>query len=265
MTTLSLGQIEARIDAGELISLKKDKHEYMHQKGSPGWRNTDTEMFPVIGPTENAGYSVETPRGEAILDQHGHLREMDYKKISENDTSALFRKVYKADTQIKNSKYEKYAESKSKSKVHPEFLSWPYDFEFEKAFRLTKEGLQIDFTIKSEKNMPFMLGYHPAFRLVLDKPVIKTENCTISLDDVLSVGSRALSVLNTNEIELQDRESLRLKTSGFKHFMLWTEVKNMVCIEPISFYPYAVSQKDLHTGFSKLKEDTAEFSVTISI
>jgi len=44
--------------------------------------------------------------------------------------------------------------------------------------------------------------------------------------------------------------------------MCWTEVRNMVCIEPISFYPYAVDQTELHQGFQKL-EDTAEFKVVL--
>lgn len=85
--------------------------------------------------------------------------------------------------------------------------------------------MEIVFDIEGEKGMPFMLGYHPAFNLVTDKPVIKTEHCTVSLDEVMAVGSRALSVLDSSTITLQDKYELTLKTKGFKHFMLWTEVK----------------------------------------
>ena len=45
--------------------------------------------------------------------------------------------------------------------------------------------------------------------------------------------------------------------------MLWTEVTNMVCIEPITFYPYAVEQDDLAEGFMVLKNEPAIFTVTL--
>ncbi len=32
--------------------------------------------------------------------------------------------------------------------------------------------------------------------------------------------------------------NIRISTKGFHNFMLWTEVTNMVCIEPITAYPY---------------------------
>ena len=43
--------------------------------------------------------------------------------------------------------------------------------------------------------------------------------------------------------------------------MLWTEVSNMVCIEPITFYPYAVAQENLHEGFSTLDGNSKEYTV----
>ena len=33
------------------------------------------------------------------------------------------------------------------------------------SFALTDEGLEIAFTVSGERDMPFMLGYHPAFKL----------------------------------------------------------------------------------------------------
>jgi hypothetical protein len=65
-----------KIDQGELVSFLKNKEELIHQKGEPGWRNSDTEMFPVIGPTEATNFMISTPKGNAIQDQHGLLREL---------------------------------------------------------------------------------------------------------------------------------------------------------------------------------------------
>ena len=73
------------IEKGELISFKKDSVEYIHQKGSKGWRNSDIEMFPVIGPTSKNKYTVHTKKGDAIQDQHGLLRELEYVLVSSTE------------------------------------------------------------------------------------------------------------------------------------------------------------------------------------
>lgn len=245
-----------KIDAGELVSYEVNSHEYIHQKGSPGWRNSDTEMFPIIGPTAEANYKVETPRGMAVQDQHGLLREMEYDLISHADSEALYQKKYEAGSLIRNSKYPE--------KSSEEQLSWPYSFEFQKHFKITKAGLEIEFHISGEQGMPFMLGYHPAFKLYDQNPKLKTAQKSIALDQVLEVGSRALLVSNCQRITLQDAKELCIETEGFHHFMLWTEKRNMLCIEPITFYPYAVEQRDLHEGFQQLPTTTKKFRLIIT-
>jgi len=139
-------------------------------------------------------------------------------------------------------------------------LSWLYDFGFEKSFLLKDDVLEIGFTITGEKGMPFMLGYHPAFRLHSRSPIIIAKDRKISLDDVLAVGSRAVQVADCTSITLQDVKQITVETEGFGNFMCWTEVR--MCIEPISFYPYAVKQSELHEGFLHL-DGTASFKVTL--
>ena len=235
MIELKLINQSVKIDAGELVGYKVDSHQYIHQKGSPGWRSSDTEMFPIIGPTAEAGFQVETPKDIAIQDQHGLLRELDYELISQTDTEVVFKKSYAAKTSIKNSKYPK--------KSNKQFLYWTYDFEFEKKFKLTDDGLEISFTVYGERDTPFMLGYHPAFNLVTENPIIIVEEHSISLSQVKAVGSRAFKIIGYDEVILKDKNELRIRTEGFGNFMLWTEVSNMICIEPITFYPYDVEQK----------------------
>jgi galactose mutarotase-like enzyme len=244
------------IDRGELVGFKIGDNQLIHQKGSLGWRNSDTEMFPIIGPTSESDFQVLTPRGAAVQDQHGLLRELNYLLIDQNDTEARFRKTYTAGTPVSNSKFP----NKSSAKT----LFWPYDFQFEKSFKLTDEGLKIMFKITGEKGMPFMLGYHPAFRLSSKNPVVVTQKKTITLDQVLAVGNRALYVPDCNEITLNDTARLRMTTTGFRHFMLWTEVPNMICIEPITFYPYAVPQENLGQGFQFLNHEEMAFTVHLT-
>jgi hypothetical protein len=255
MVNLKLHDQIVKIDGGELVGYAVAGHEFVHQKGSPGWRNSDTEMFPIIGPTNEANFRVMTPRGAALQDQHGLLREMEYQLASETDTKVIYRKGYVSGTRLKNSKYP--------SKSTEEYLSWPYNFEFEKSFEILEHGLKIQFKITAEEGMPFMLGYHPAFKLHSKNVTIETSDRTIGLQEILDAGSRALPVLECSTITLRDLGGLTIKTEGFGNFMLWTEVPNMLCIEPITFYPYAVLQENLHKGFGKVNKFQKIYSVII--
>ncbi|MEM7486985.1 MAG: aldose 1-epimerase [Bacteroidota bacterium] len=242
------------IDDGELVSYVVNGHEFIHQKGSLGWRSSDTEMFPIIGPVNEANFSVQVSKGNAIQDQHGILRELEYQLTSKTETSAVYKKEYTAGTLVKNSKYPE--------KSNKQWLTWPYSFVFEKSFNLSKEVLEVSFTVVGERGMPFMLGYHPAFKLYTDNPILIAGEKEITLDKVLAVGNRALQVADCTSITLKDEKYITIATEGFEHFMCWTEVSNMVCIEPITFYPYAVEQRKLHEGFQYLK-DAAHFKVTL--
>ncbi len=252
---LSLGNQTVKIEAGELVGFEVAGHEFIHQKGSPGWRNSDTEMFPIIGPTDQADFRIQTPKGVAIQDQHGLLREMKYRLTEQTVTSAVFKKRYKANNEVKNSKYP--------DKSFESDLSWPYNFEFTKAFVLSDDGLKVSFIVEGEKDMPFMLGYHPAFKVHTTNASIKTSMKSISIAEVMAVGSRALHISNCEQIVLSDSQSVEISTTGFGDYMLWTEVPNMVCIEPITFYPYAVAQANLHEGFTHLTSDKEEYEVRI--
>ena len=246
-----------KINGGELVSYKKDGEELIHQKGEPGWRNSDTEMFPVIGPTEATDFKVSTPKGDAVQDQHGLLRELEYVVKHSDQYSAIFQKEYKANTKVNNSKYP---EKSTKKEVF-----WPYDFKFKKSFELSNDSLKISFEIEAEEGMPFMLGYHPAFKLSgLNSESCKLKTQEIKLQSILDSGSFAYRVLNTDEITLVKKTgySIIIKTEGFNNFMLWTEVPNMLCVEPITIYPYTES-KELTKNMFKISKGKDVFSVTI--
>ncbi|MGB5555264.1 MAG: aldose 1-epimerase [Flavobacteriaceae bacterium] len=256
MQVLQYKNQSVAIEEGELVSYLVGKYEYIHQKGSAGWRNSDTEMFPIIGPTASAGFIVKTPKGMAVQDQHGLLRELNYELINVSKTIASYQKKYTGGTKVPNSKYPEKSSAKE--------LFWPYDFQFTKHYELHKGHLEITFEISGEKGMPFMIGYHPAFKLRIDTPSLLTADREIALSEILAVGSRAMHLPNCSEVILRDQKNLKITTDGFGEFMLWTEVPNMVCIEPISFYPYAVSQDNLDEGFQQLENLNSRFKVLIS-
>ena len=247
------------IEKGELISFISNKTEYIHQKGSKGWRKSDDEMFPIIGPTEKNNFIVHTKKGNAILDQHGLLREMDYELVSATKKTVIYQKKYVANTKINNSKYPEKSTEKE--------LFWPFDFTFQKIFSLENNKLKIDFIIESEEGMPFMLGYHPAFLLSnTGNEILISNKESYTLSDVYKAGSNAFPILNSDTIVLKniDKNDVEITTKSFNNFMLWTEVNNMLCIEPITQYTSYTNQKFSEENMT-LSKGKNEFSVEIKV
>ena len=90
-----------------------------------------------------------------------------------------------------------------------------------------------------------MLGYHPAFMLNgHSDEVVTTNKQEISIPEIQKGGDTAYPILNTSEISLIKKIglSLKIQTKGFHNFMLWTPATNMLCIEPITAYPYTGSE-----------------------
>ena len=255
MDILKAADQQVKIDNGELVGYTYQGMELIHQKGNPGWAHSDTEMFPIIGPTSDTGYRVQVPKGNAIQDQHGLLRELDYLPEATLENSASYRKSYTAGTVIKNSKYPERSPM--------QFLIWPYSFEFIKKFELNDQGLTISFDISGDTDMPYMLGYHPAFKLVTENPVIESGGQKISIAEVIKAGSEAFEMAGVEELVLVDQCRVHIKTNGFDNFMLWTEVPNMLCIEPVTYYPYTKPQQFLHEGFDYLNREGKTYSVSI--
>lgn len=249
---------KVKIESGELVSYQFGGEELIHQKGAPGWRNSDTEMFPIIGPTEANNFTVATAKGDAKQDQHGILRELKYELLQSDKNSLIFKKKYNANTKVKNAKFPE--------KSTQEEVFWPYDFTFKKSFFLTNTHLAVHFDIFCEKGMPFMLGYHPAFKLSGEaEEIVHTNTNQFTLLEILAVGDIAQPVLDTNHIKLVKKTgfNLSLETKGFDHFMLWTPVPNMLCIEPITKYPYTKTKK-LNKEMFIISSGEDHFEVTIT-
>ncbi len=252
----SLHNSHVKISKGELVSFQKFGREFMHQKGAKGWRNTDTEMFPVIGPLKRNDYKVLTPNGDAIQDQHGLLRELDYELLEHTETTAVYEKVYTKNQHVTNSKYPDKSTEKE--------VFWPYDFRFVKRFELSGGVLKIAFEIESSKGMPFMLGYHPAFKISKDSIVQSDSRKEVTLDHIMETGADAFPVLKSSKVSLVhiDNHTVNISTKAFNNFMLWTEVDSMLCIEPITQFPDLIKQQYSQANMS-LSSGKDMFSITI--
>ena len=111
-----------------------------------------------------------------------------------------------------------------------------------------------------------MLGYHPAFKLSgNESEICKTKNHKATIKNIMDGGSSTYPILNTNEIYLlkENGYNISIKTEGFNNFMLWTEVPTMLCIEPITKYPYT-TKKELSPDMFTISKEKNTFSLTIS-
>ena len=226
-----------KIDSGELVSYMFNNEELIHQKDEPGWNKAEIEMFPIVGPT-GEDRTVITPKGECIQDQHGLLREMNYELVESNKSKAVYVKKYTTGQIVKNSKFPQRSDR--------EDSYWPYDFVFKKSIELTDKQVKIKFEIIAEKNMPYMLGFHPAFKLSgKGDEGFEINGKIISLSDIQKVGNLALPQYNCQDITLIKKigSNINIKLKGFPHVMFWSTVHDMVCIEPITHYPRYENQK----------------------
>lgn len=248
-----------KIDKGELVSFINNNKEIIHQKESVGWDRSEIEMFPIIGPTFKNSNKVSTLKGYCIQDQHGFLRELKYDLLENSKTKAVFQKIYKANTKIKNSRFP--------DKSNEEFIFWTYSFTFKKTFELDNNFLKIIFEIISDKGMPFMFGFHPAFKLSgnLDE-TIQVKNKRITIEDIIQKGSAAYPFFDVNEITLIKKEgqNIRIKIKGFDNIMFWTEANNMVCLEPITQYPNLETQNYSEKNM-RISRGEEVFSVVITL
>lgn len=255
--TLELFAKDAKIaiSNGSLRTFEFKKQQWIHQPTDPGWGKSDDEMFPVIGSTNSVKHQIQTPNGLSSLDQHGILRALQWKLIGQNETAALFEKRYLAATQVPNPKYPEKSDAA--------FLHWPYDFVVRKRFLLEEQGLMVQFTIEAPEGMPFQMGYHPAFKLISKDVSIICSDQSFSFDQIFKSGGNAFPLKNCHELTLVDgkKRKLLVKSEGFGHFMCWTEVPNMLCIEPITHYPLDFKLNDFSAeAFHINKKGQANFS-----
>jgi hypothetical protein len=61
-----------------------------------------------------------------------------------------------------------------------------------------------------------------------------------------------------------NKKDLEISTKGFENFMLWTEVNNMLCIEPITQYTSYTDQKFSEENM-RLSKGKEIFEVQIKI
>jgi galactose mutarotase-like enzyme len=263
LTTISISNnhITAQINpkGAELFSLisNENNKEYIWE-GNPGfWGKHSPILFPIVGTLKNNSFQVN--ERTYTLSRHGFARDMTFELIDKKENSATF----------------------SIQSCTETLKVYPFEFELQIHYSLEEKKLNVAYKLinKTESQLPFSIGAHPAFALngnfedyqlefEKDEPLIYSllENDLISNDtriiekqdnlvqlnynlfknDALilkSLQSKSLTILK-NKIPL-----LKVDFQGFPHLGIWTKIyAPFLCIEP--WYGYS----DTNTATGNLFE-----------
>lgn len=236
-------KIESKKNGAELISIKKDDIEMMHD-GIEFWQRHAPILFPIVGQLKDGTTIIENK--EYKMGQHGFARDMEFSELEKSET--LHRYVLKSDLKTK----EKY----------------PYEFELYVSYIVDKNSVITKYEIvnKDNKEILFGLGGHPAFKCEYSKEeyeiIFNKEETNIEfleLENGLVSDKKASNILKDNKIELlkntfrndaiimkninsnkvvlcnkiTKQEVLDFDFTGFPYLALWSKIDApFICIEP---------------------------------
>ena len=145
-TTLKNANLTAEIKhlGAELISLKSNQDKEYIWEGNPEfWGKHSPVLFPIVGTLKNnTFYHNET---DYHLSRHGFAREMEFKLIESNGTSATF-SIQSDEKTLK---------------------VYQFKFELHLVYTLETNNLSVAYKVinRGKTAMPFSIGAHPAFAL----------------------------------------------------------------------------------------------------
>lgn len=247
MLKLTNDKLTCEIDpmGAEVSSLKNNEtgKEYIWQGEHGLWNRHAPLLFPCVGRMNSDSYTYKEQR--YYLQKHGFARNLPFQIIASNKSSALLR--------LKSDNFTKQV--------------FPFDFELDAAYSLSKSALECNFTIKnlSDEPMYFSFGFHPGFNIEIGDKIEFSQPETMNVPylngsdvsedpnnrlvfneqtelvlsaDLFEKGSLALEKPKSKSFSLVDKEGNTYLTETYnKANMVWLWANpgaNFVCIEPWS-------------------------------
>ena len=264
-------KIESKKEGGELISIKKDGKEYLHD-GKEFWNRHAPILFPIVGMIKDNKTSILGKTYE--MKQHGFARDME------------FEEVLKSENEVKY--YLKYNEETLKR--------YPFKFELNIIYKIDnlENSISTIYEVKNidDKEIIFGLGAHPAFKCdyssgdyylkfekehedenivikqltegLINNKEIDTKNFIknniIELKkDIFDKDAIIMTNINSSKIKLinkkENKEVLEFDFTGFPYLAIWSKKgAPFVCIEPW----FNTADKIDSNGIFEEKEDLIE-------
>lgn len=233
-------KIESKKSGAELISVKLDGKEMLHQ--GEYWNRHAPILFPIVGRIKNDETIID---GKVYhMGQHGFARDMEFKELEKTEN-----------------KYEYLLESNEET-----LEKFPYKFSLYVTHLVENDTLITKYKVvnNDKKQMIFGLGAHPAFicdysngkyKIEFEKQEDNIE--FMSLKDGLILEKKAPNILSNNYIKLNkdsfvndaiimtnmksnkvflkenEKTILEFDFTGFPYLGLWAKIgAPFVCIEP---------------------------------
>lgn len=251
--TISSDILNVKIDSlgAEIVSVRdKNDTEYLWQADERVWKRHAPVLFPFICNTASKKYTVDGR--EYALSNHGFARDAEFELLYEKENSAEFRLGYSEDT----------------------LRIYPYKFGLYANYTLDKNELKVTYTAENmdDKEMPFFIGGHPAFRCPIEKgesfsdyyiEFEKNENIARNAQDVILDGGNRVSLthdLFKNDVFMKNKpnsswvalvskkrgHNIRLSYDKGGCIAVWSswsrdekikQAAEFVCLEPWSSVP----------------------------
>ena len=238
--TISNQYLQATISslAAEVISLKKNGKEFIWDRNNDDWHNCNPILFPIVGPLKNNSYTYNNK--QFTLTQHGFLRRSQFKFIEvKKDSLKLQFKQNDATKEL-----------------------YPFDFCLTVQYLLENDKLVLKYhlEIHDEKDLPFDIGFHPAFvcanyyQADFNKIYVnfekKEENIakTIPLSQLVNLEKQETFFyqrFKSEYVELVNGDNIiRIYIKDFTTLGFWRKYpqSNFICIEPQ--HPYNELKKN---------------------
>jgi galactose mutarotase-like enzyme len=260
----------------ELTALHSKQRNYIWNGNPQFWGKHSPILFPIVGTIKNNEYFFEGKKYN--LNRHGFARDLDFKIISQTQTSVVF--------SLKNN--------------YKTILAFPFEFELQILYQLDENKLNVSYRVQNndKKIMPFSIGAHPAFALnesfenyglqfsddekinyyLLDSDlvaekstILKVKNKRLDLNyklfenDALVFKSMQSDAITIFEY---DKAILKLHYKGFPNFGIWTKHNApFICLEP--WYGYSDTNESTQQIVEKegiqLLKPNAIFDATYNI
>jgi galactose mutarotase-like enzyme len=261
----------------ELISLKTNENEYIWDGNAKFWGKHSPVLFPIVGTLKNNTYIYDSKN--YTLPRHGFARDMEFEAIESKESITFSLKSHSITQKM-----------------------YPFDFELQIKYLLVEKTLTIQYLVfnKSEFEMPFSIGAHPAFSL---KKGFEYYSLEFSNDDILTynllengliMDKKEEIILDKNKLDLIyktfENDALVLKSlksssitilensvpylkiqfNDFPNLGIWT-IKNakFICIEPWFGYSDTINStgnlfdKEGIIILERNKQFLTEFSIEI--
>lgn len=160
--TVRMNDTELSVDTlgAQLRSFKKGETEYLWQRDPKIWSGSAPILFPIVGELKGEGKTTLIDGKPYHMPIHGFAGSSEFEVTETSDHSVLM--TLKANEDTKK--------------------QYPFDFRLGVLFEITEHGFRQTFIVTNEssREMPFVIGAHPGFRVPLFGDHF--ENYTVSFE-----------------------------------------------------------------------------------